>query len=61
MSHPNPHHDPENVRSEDSKFAPKAKHNALKRFTGLGAVDVNKMKYKNKELKRQDKKIHAKY
>jgi hypothetical protein len=29
MSHPNPHHDPENVREADSKFAPKAKSKAL--------------------------------
>ena len=32
MSHPDPRHDPENVRSEDSKFAPRAKTKALKRF-----------------------------
>lgn len=25
MSHPNPHHDPDNVREHDSKFSPKAK------------------------------------
>lgn len=25
MSHPDPHHDPENVRTDDSKFAPKQK------------------------------------
>lgn len=30
MSHPDPHHDPENVRIEDSKFAPKKKEVASK-------------------------------
>ena len=38
MSHPNPHHDPENVRSEDSKFAPKAKSKALKRYKTAGTA-----------------------
>lgn len=30
MSHPNPHHDIENERIEDSKFAPKKKSMAKK-------------------------------
>ena len=29
MSHPNPSHDRENERTEDSKFAPRAHHKAL--------------------------------
>ena len=36
MSHLDPHHDPENVREADSKFAPKALSKALKKAFGYG-------------------------
>jgi hypothetical protein len=59
MSHPNPHHDPENVRSEDSKFAPKAKNKALKKMSGkwhsIGAGRVGD-RYKGGIIKKIDAK-----
>jgi hypothetical protein len=62
MSHPNPHHDPENERVADSKFASKAKSKALKKaYTKKEQANIDsytEKPYKNigaAAINRQDK------
>ena len=59
MSHPSPHHDPENVRSEDSKFAPRAKHKALKKAKEIIPISKYKTGRQSRLLREQVKKIHT--
>lgn len=51
MSHPNPHHDPENERVEDSKFAP-AKGSPT-RFSRNSASFKSKRRHELKEVDRR--------
>lgn len=52
MSHPNPHHDPENVRTDDSKFAPRDKALHIK------MIRVSKTKAEAKKAGALRKKNH---